>query len=686
MIKKITEILAVLLICIYPAIGQVDSLHTDKPYIFSVEDDILDLKVQSTELYEITAASRRQEPVSETITSSYLITADEIKQSGAITLSEALQLAPGVLVRQKTNGYFDVSIRGASGTINSQNASGYENTTVMLTINGIPFSNWFQGGILWETVPVELHDILQIEVIASPSTVFFGPNAATGVINIVTKEVEEKNLQANVRLQGGMSEDYTHTGNASFGVSERLKFRLSGHYHRLTRSQNNFYLLNEQRYIPSDSLLYYQASARETNQSAEKSLRSTGINAFATFLPNSKTRIEAMVGTKESYLQSLLHPIDRVALTNRNTTTNIAALRAQFRNFQTSVSYRSGKHDLAVGYNGFEMRTENLYASTEYNYIKSVYQAKLGGDVNYNVFRNELPQGSEELVAAPSLHNPALLGTTSLYNVGLFANQSLSLFDKQWKVMLTVRGDQFSLTDHFYGSYQLGSVYHLGKRHILRGAISNGLGNFSAQNYLFYDETTASYDNHQNLNALNVRTYEAGYRVTPYQDLRFGITYFQNTTSNFIDSLGVVPDEKVNSDISRMQQGVTMDMQWSVNKLKATAFLTIQNTNTRSGSRTFADPSVPSFIGGLTGNYRMFLNKLRINAGLYCYGGTTATETNATYSLPAKLITNCRISYNVWDDHAVFFNGRNVLNDSQHEVPYADHTKSLYMLGVDLVF
>ena len=244
----------------------------------------------------------------------------------------------------------------------------------------------------------------------------------------------------------------------------------------------------------------------------------------------------------------------------------------------------------------------------------------------------------------------------------------------------------FSITKRLHGSYQLGSVYRVGKKHILRASASYGMGNLSAQNYLYYDASSNSYNSHQRLNPMKVRTYEIGYRFEPYQDLRFEIGYFLNATSDFIELPSTLSEEKTNSTADRVQRGITMDVHWSANKFTTNAFLTLQSTTTTDNARTLGDPSVPRYIGGLTGNYRMFLNKLRLNAGFYCYGASMLTETNAAYSLSAKLITNVRISYNVWDEHAVFFNGRNVLNDSHPEVPYADQAKNLYMFGIDLVF
>lgn len=686
MTQQFGKILVMSALCTQPLFGQVDTKDIVDPYTLTIEDDILNLKVQSAESRETYAASRDTESLFETVTATYLITADEIKQSGALTIGEVLRLAPGLMVKQKTNGYFEVTLRGNYGVIDHQGTESAENITVLLTIDGIPQNNRFQGGILWEAIPVEVHDIQQVEIVASPNTVFFGPDASGGVINIVTKKVEEKNLQAKMSLQGSLNKDYAHRGSASFGVSDQLKFRVSAYYNRFTRFQDEFYLLNEQRYIQSDSLLHYQATARQTNVSSEKSLRNNGVNAFATFQPASEISVEAMVGTNESYLQSITRPIDRIALTNRYVTNNTFSLRTRIHNFTADVAYQSGTKNLAVGYDGFHMYTGSLFASAGYTYTGRYYQVQVGGDLNYTTLKNTLPLATESFVVTSLSANRVLLGTNNLSTTGAFLSQNLYLMNRKWRWQAAVRADLFDVTNQLYESYRLGTTYQLGKAHQLRASTAYGLGNLTAQNFLFYDQTTFQYQPNLDLKPLRTQTYEAGYRVVPLNDLFLELTYFRNESSNYINALELTTEKRSNSSLTSLQNGITLDLKWSINKLKASAFYTMQNTKVVSESEKRTDLFVPGHFGGITGSYRTFLNKLRVNAGFYYYGKSQWAEPSSGFDLKAKLIANCKISYNVWDEHVLFFNGRNVLGSNKVESFYADQIKSLYMIGVDLAF
>lgn len=689
MTKQICRVLIASLGMISPVLAQEDSLMSATPYKLSIQEDVLNLKVQSTEVHEVYAASRNQEELSKTNVSTYIITANDIRQSGALTLGEALRLAPGLLVKQATNGYYQVSVRGASGEAMQQYGSNYENTSLLLTINGIPFNNAYQGGILWETVPVDLNDILQIEVVAAPSTVFFGPNASSGVINLVTEEVEGNVLRPKVSLQGGLGGNYAHRGSVSFALSNRLKFRVSGHYNRLARWQEQFYLRSEQRYVTVDSLLYYQSNAQESNISAEKALHNNGVNATVIFRPNDKINLEALVSTKESYLQSILQPLEVIALTNRDTETSSSlAIRAQTGRFRTSLAYSTAEQDLAVGYEGFDMRNNNFFASTEYDYRSKNYGLKLGGDVHFNVFRNKrLESFRSQALAEAEYRSRVLLGTTSLLTNGAFLNQQLNLLSDKLNLFGTLRADRFSPTNQFYASYRVGSTYQIRKIHTVRASVSTGVGNTFATNYFWLNDISNTSQTNPDLSPLKTRTYEIGYRVMPRSEIALGATYYRSRSSNFVDPVAALRGPRINSNDVVVLSGITLDAKWTIGKMEASAFLTTQHP-IGSGELTpkSVAQAVPNYFGGFTGNYRTFLNKLKIGASVYYYDGSISPSVEQDFVIGAKLIANCKVTYNFWDEHIVFINARNVFNSQKVEFLYADQTNNLYMFGIDLAF
>jgi iron complex outermembrane receptor protein len=106
-----------------------------------------------------------------------IITADQIRQSGATDIPGILRFAAGIDVRSNSALASDVSIRGNSQEFNPR---------VLVLINGRQVYLDDYGYTAWQTLPVELSEIRQIEIVKGPASALFGFNAASGVINIIT--------------------------------------------------------------------------------------------------------------------------------------------------------------------------------------------------------------------------------------------------------------------------------------------------------------------------------------------------------------------------------------------------------------------------------------------------------------------------------------------------------------------
>ena len=106
-----------------------------------------------------------------------ILTSDDIRRSGVVDLAEVLRQVNGVNVLQSGPQNYDVSVRG--------NNQGYSQSMLVL-VNGRQVYLDQYGFTAWQTIPVQLEEIQQIEVVKGPNTALFGFNAASGVINIVT--------------------------------------------------------------------------------------------------------------------------------------------------------------------------------------------------------------------------------------------------------------------------------------------------------------------------------------------------------------------------------------------------------------------------------------------------------------------------------------------------------------------
>ena len=84
----------------------------------------------------------------------------------------------------------DVGIRGYNETSNPR---------LLVLLNGQQVYLDDIGRTQWYTLPVELDEIRQIEIVKGPNTALFGFNAASGVINIITYDPMRESVNTATR-------------------------------------------------------------------------------------------------------------------------------------------------------------------------------------------------------------------------------------------------------------------------------------------------------------------------------------------------------------------------------------------------------------------------------------------------------------------------------------------------------
>jgi len=106
-----------------------------------------------------------------------IITADDIRRCGATSIPDILNFVAGIDVRNEGALDSDVAIRGFGQNFNPR---------LLVLVNGRQVYIDDYGYVAWQTIPVQLSEIRQIEIVRGPSSALFGFNAAAGVINIIT--------------------------------------------------------------------------------------------------------------------------------------------------------------------------------------------------------------------------------------------------------------------------------------------------------------------------------------------------------------------------------------------------------------------------------------------------------------------------------------------------------------------
>ncbi len=139
---------------------------------FAALEDLMNTEVVST--------SKFKQNVKDTPASIYIISAQDIKRSGALTLPELLYQVPGLHVAQANTSNYSISARGFNGV--------YANKLLVMVDGRSLYSPLFNG-VYWNAIDINLADIEQIEIIRGPGSSVWGANAVNGVINIITKGV-----------------------------------------------------------------------------------------------------------------------------------------------------------------------------------------------------------------------------------------------------------------------------------------------------------------------------------------------------------------------------------------------------------------------------------------------------------------------------------------------------------------
>ena len=149
-----------------------------------------------------------------------IVTAEDIRRSGARDIPGVLRHVAGVDVLQWTNDYADVSVRGYN--------QAYSSRTLVLVDGRQVYADYY-GYIPWSALPVEMSSIRQIEIVRGPSTGLFSLNAAGGVINIITSNPRYDNVNA-VQARAGSQGMVETSGVATYRLESVGALRASGGY------------------------------------------------------------------------------------------------------------------------------------------------------------------------------------------------------------------------------------------------------------------------------------------------------------------------------------------------------------------------------------------------------------------------------------------------------------------------
>jgi iron complex outermembrane receptor protein len=159
--------------------------------------DLKKMTIEELMDVDVTSVSRASERLADTAAAVTVITAEDIRRSGATDIPEVLRLVPGLQVARFAAGSWAISARGFNSTAANK---------LLVMIDGRTVYSPLFSGTFWEVQDLVLEDIARIEVVRGPGATLWGANAVNGVINIITKSTHQtKSNYADVA--GGGAED-----------------------------------------------------------------------------------------------------------------------------------------------------------------------------------------------------------------------------------------------------------------------------------------------------------------------------------------------------------------------------------------------------------------------------------------------------------------------------------------------
>jgi iron complex outermembrane receptor protein len=161
---------------------------------------LLDLSLEQLANVEVTSVAKRPQRLADVAGSVYVISAEDIRRSGATSLPEVLRLAPNLQVARADANQYAITARAFNSVLANK---------MLVLVDGRTVYSPLFSGVFWEVQGVVLEDIDRIEVLSGSGGTLYGSNAVNGVINIISRSALD--TQGTLLSAGAGNEDRVFT-------------------------------------------------------------------------------------------------------------------------------------------------------------------------------------------------------------------------------------------------------------------------------------------------------------------------------------------------------------------------------------------------------------------------------------------------------------------------------------------
>ncbi len=622
-------------------------------------------------------ASKSNEKIFNSALSTSVVTQKEIKSAGATSIEEALKLIPGVIVREKTQGNFDVQIRGNQNMPMNGRLLDTENSTTLVMVNGRPVFNNSTGCILWETIPVSINEIQRIEVVRGACSALYGPNAVNGAINIITQKPDDTPT-LSVNYQGGVPGAHIADISISKKLKNNLSFRIQPYLVSRQRRTDKIYSYEDDAYYGNLKNEDWQSiDVEKAFSNPYKTKEKKGANLYIEKSFKDDVDINLSGGYLNSGAITSTLSDNGTSYASRNSDGYYVNLNSKIHGLNLSASVNNIVQDFNKGVTGWKLDSKQTNATV--NYLFKIKSLSIRPEVSY---QNGVFDDRDYI---DSLGEGLVNDYCSLSNYSGDIRFDYKFLDDKVRLIAALRDEKFSSPDIWKTSWQFAGTYAINDNNIIRivaakaNKSSTMLNAFANYTYSYTNETlgnvTAYFSKNDNCKLMSMNMFELGYRFRPVKQMLIDVEGFYNKSKDYgsmlpygvmtntttsITSIYVsylnsklkskqygatincdlVMSEKLYFNINATWQQTTLDNFYDENTKTLTAYAfsnyyeemisDIQNGTVKENYSSYEMPgedayknnvkneAVPAFWGSLEVNYRP-LEKLSISAQGYYY-------------------------------------------------------------------
>ncbi len=490
----------------------------------------------------VSSASKSEENSFTSPLSSTVITRDEMRTYGVTSIEEAFRLIPGMIVAEKTNGVYDVQMRGLANIPDNNLLYYAESANLLVMIDGRPCHNYATGLAFFETLPVGIEDIERIEVVRGATSALYGANAVNGVVNIITQKPDASMTTVQGNVQSGNNStiaDFSLRKKANnilaFGLTGNVQLRFRKNDKLFLIPQDGYYVLNDASAFSdgqtlsaqqlqsnvadgkltdvskgadlslkqienlykiskvSDDGSYTFISANSSNFDVNAtwpdpgiSRRTAGINGYVTITPTPDVRFDIQGGFNYALYATTPVGNEDLSLFFRKSKIGYANIDARIFGLHVQANYAAGPIDMTLGTRAQSMAdTYNVNALAEYDIKAGPLSIRPGVSYQYCKYVDSKPEYVD-------LGNGAVeaSGYWGYYSKGDYYADvndiapSVRLDYKHGGLRLigAVRSDKTSIPDKWNTSWQFSASYLFNDNNFIRAVVGRSFRNASLVN------------------------------------------------------------------------------------------------------------------------------------------------------------------------------------------------------------